>query len=537
MVDVMSSDANLWHPPVEDLPIRATGRGASVSITQLLDRPQPSTGRAARRRRRALNGLDTNPVSVTGSLLKRHPYYVLAFLGLLVLYALVLSRVHYSVGASLIEEIAQTTEQLAGKAVTISWSQVNEAVLLCLRYAAITAGILILLVIAADRLRPTPMMMKITAFGWGACMAIFVSLILNTWAAELMQVEGTVDPTSGARSAIYSAPFVEEAAKATVLFWLAIILRRRIVSAHQSVVLAALTGIGFAMIENVVYYLRVYMYALSIYQVDAAEELRSIVYLRGLATCFGHPLFTSMTALGMIVALNHRSTIVRILAPLTGYMAAAFGHMLFNGVSSVIDDSRPLIIGGWVAVGILVIFLTIRFVIQLRILRARLSEFVQMGWLKPSDPVNYTKVRTRWAVIWYSIPRGFACWRATLRMQRMMTELGYLREAELRGVVDAMAIERERDLIIAIEEARLVGLDHVDGLPFIPQELKSWVSARIRRFKAFRQDRADRRQARRTARQRRRMKAAEAWPYPQNGAPGSSGVPIGAASGGNLRPY
>ena len=44
-------------------------------------------------------------------------------------------------------------------------------------------------------------------------------------------------------------------------------------------------------------------------------------------TFFGHPLFTAMTGIGLAVALRSKSKIVRIVAPLAGFCAAAFLHM------------------------------------------------------------------------------------------------------------------------------------------------------------------------------------------------------------------
>ena len=51
-------------------------------------------------------------------------------------------------------------------------------------------------------------------------------------------------------SQIFVAPFVEEASKTTVLFWLAILLRYQWVSRLSGIVLAGLSGAAFAFTEN-----------------------------------------------------------------------------------------------------------------------------------------------------------------------------------------------------------------------------------------------------------------------------------------------
>ena len=52
--------------------------------------------------------------------------------------------------------------------------------------------------------------------------------------------------------------------------------------------------------------------------------------LRGVWLAFGHPLFTTMTGIGVLVAVRTHSKVVRVLAPLVGYLAASLLHMAFN---------------------------------------------------------------------------------------------------------------------------------------------------------------------------------------------------------------
>ena len=76
--------------------------------------------------------------------------------------------------------------------------------------------------------------------------------------------------------------------------------------------------------------------------------------MRGVITCFGHPLFTAMTGIGLAIALRSKSKIVRVVAPLAGYGVAVFLHMAFNttasrfraaACSSFISALLPLVIG------------------------------------------------------------------------------------------------------------------------------------------------------------------------------------------------
>jgi protease PrsW len=137
----------------------------------------------------------------------------------------------------------------------------TEAVPIAAKYAAITAIPLSLLFLWADRYRPQRFWVWLMTFGWGACVATFVSAQINTWAAGHLSIVGDGDPATGPRAAIYVAPFVEEAAKGTVLFWLVILMRYQWVSRLSGIVLAGLSGAAFAFTENILYYGRVYRYA------------------------------------------------------------------------------------------------------------------------------------------------------------------------------------------------------------------------------------------------------------------------------------
>ena len=87
--------------------------------------------------------------------------------------------------------------------------------------------------------------------------------------------------------------------------------------------LAGLSAIGFAFTENIIYYSRAIVYASSTINTGNAEDaVREIVWLRGFWTAFGHPLFTMMTGLGLLVALRTHSKVVRVLAPLIGFLLA-----------------------------------------------------------------------------------------------------------------------------------------------------------------------------------------------------------------------
>jgi RsiW-degrading membrane proteinase PrsW (M82 family) len=348
----------------------------------------------------------------------------------------------------------------------------TEAIPIAAKYAAITAIPLSLIFLWADRFRPQRFWVWLMTFGWGACVATFVSAQINTWAAQYLSIAGDGDPATGPRAAIYVAPFVEEAAKATVLFWLAILMRYQWVSRLSGIVLAGLSGAAFAFTENILYYGRVYRYAARTFgQVPPLEALQELFLVRGLMTFFGHPLFTAMTGIGLAVALRSKSKIVRVLAPLAGYCAASFLHMAFNATASLVSGPSLLFMYLGVAVPLvigMIVFVARQLVREGRLIRERLGDYVRLGWLPESDPQALSRLRTRLRALWHAVFLGPDVSLATIRMQRAVTELAYLRDAMTRGLVDDAGLAREREVLAKIRSVRGTAVVHPEGRAAYP---------------------------------------------------------------------
>ncbi len=334
----------------------------------------------------------------------------------------------------------------------------TEAIPLAAKYAAITAIPLSLIFLWADRYRPQRIWVWIMTFGWGACVATFVSAQVNTWAAGHLSIVGDGDPATGPRAAIYVAPFVEEASKATVLFWLAILMRYAWVSRISGIVLAGLSGTAFAFVENILYYGRAYRYAArSFGQAPPLEAMQQLFVVRGLMTFFGHPLFTAMTGIGLAVALRSKSKVVRVVAPLAGFCAASFLHMAFNTTASLVSGPSLL----WMYLGValplvigMIVFVVRQLLREGRLIRERLIDYVRVGWLPQGDPQPLSRLRIRLRALWHAIFISPSAFLATLRMQRAATELAYLRDAMTRGIVDRAGLLREKVLLARIRSVR-----------------------------------------------------------------------------------
>ncbi|HMQ66011.1 MAG TPA: PrsW family intramembrane metalloprotease [Arachnia sp.] len=321
-----------------------------------------------------------------------------------------------------------------------------------------------------DRFRASSPVVWLLTFGWGACASTWFSLHVNTWAGQMMSTT-EANSDAGSRAAIFSAPFVEEFAKATILVLLVVLWRNRIVSRLSMVALAGLSAVGFAFTENIIYYARVWMQATNdITIADPDATMRELVMLRGVYTSFGHPLFTMMTAAGLVIGLSARSKIVRVLAPLGGFMLACAGHMLFNGLAStnpVEALMRPYYMA-LVVVAIVVASLVVSVIGNAQLIRTRLGDYQRAGWLTERQVELYGRPMRRVKLIWFAMMRGPRVWWQTTRLLRRVTELAYLRNQMTRGTVAGPGDARARELIHLIDRPGPRALTDYQGLRMLP---------------------------------------------------------------------
>lgn len=332
----------------------------------------------------------------------------------------------------------------------------TDTVVQAAQLAAPTAIVYLLLFIWLDRFRPQNVLVWILTFGWGAAASTWLSLHMNTWMGQQMATTAA-DADTGSRAAVFSAPFTEEMTKATVLFLLIILMQRQIVSRLSVVMLSGLSAIGFAFVENIIYYGRVITFAVhDISVANPDEAVAEIVMLRGVYTSFGHPLFTMMTATGLMVGVTARSRIVRVVAPLGGFLLAVAGHMLFNGLSSTrgIDDLKMHWFMALILVALIVVSLVVSVFQQGRLVRHRLTDFVESGWLSERDVELFSSPFKRTNYLLKAIFWGPKRWWHTVRFTRRITELAHLRSELTRGIVGEGAVLRGHELLEQIEELR-----------------------------------------------------------------------------------
>ena len=179
-----------------------------------------------------------------------------------------------------------------------------------------------------DRYDPEPGWALAGVLVWGAGAATFVSLVVNTVFGAVAHSLTGDKGLAQFLSASISAPLVEEAAKGLAVVLIFLVLRREFDGVLDGVVYAGVVALGFATVENVLYYGR------SLAK-GGVGTLLVVFVLRGILGPFSHAVFTSMTGIGCGLARQSHRAAVRALAPVGGYLGAVFLHFLWNTLAGV----------------------------------------------------------------------------------------------------------------------------------------------------------------------------------------------------------
>lgn len=198
------------------------------------------------------------------------------------------------------------------------------------------AMIYLLPMIWLDRYDPEPLWLLALAFAWGALVAVVVSFIVNTVIGVVVSIG--VSPEAGEFvGAVVSAPIFEEGSKGLGLLILLIFFRRYFDDILDGIVFAGVIALGFATVENVLYYGRAI-------GAGGVGGLAVLFVMRGIMSPFAHVTFTSMTGIGCGIARESHNKFVKLALPLVGYIAAVALHALWNGMA-VIGGLEGFLVG------------------------------------------------------------------------------------------------------------------------------------------------------------------------------------------------
>lgn len=191
---------------------------------------------------------------------------------------------------------------------------------LCLLATAASLALVVASLHYLDRFEPEPWSNRAWALTWGMTVCISGALVLEVLLAAAFTADGELALGGTDATATLIAPLVEEALKGLGVLLLVRMLH--ITRPLNALIYGGLIAAGFAAIEDLAYYL------------SAASEdragLLTVLIARGLFSPFSHPLFTAFTAIGLAMALRHRTNGPAFL----GFGAAVVSHATWNLLAS-----------------------------------------------------------------------------------------------------------------------------------------------------------------------------------------------------------
>lgn len=309
-----------------------------------------------------------------------------------------------------------------------------------------------------DRWEPEPAKILLLAFLWGACGATITSLVFNQTAHVLGQLIHGGDGSMFA--AVVGAPITEEAAKAAFIVVLFLRRRQEFDGVVDGVVYAGVTAAGFAFTENIWYFARVFSDSGF---GDLSSGVIALFILRGVLSPFAHPLFTSMTGVGIGIATITRNRKLRIAAPILGYLAAAGLHSLWNFSTTVGTGSTFINLYFLIMVPIfagMVLMVVWQRRREQRIVAGQLPDMAARKWIASSEVALLASLqgRSRWR---RTVRRkvGDEAAKAVAGYQVAATELAFLRHRIASGTAGHDADERHSKLLEALVAARQAAVE------------------------------------------------------------------------------
>lgn len=294
--------------------------------------------------------------------------------------------------------------------------------------AALPVGPLVGCYMWLDRYEPEPRSLLLLGLGWGAFVATSGALILQ-------EVDHTIFQNTNAWSAVVIAPVTEEAAKGLFIVLLLFFRRHELDGVLDGLVYAGMVGIGFAFTENILYLASAYMGQDG--QTGGIQGAIGLFVIRGIFSPFAHPLFTAFTGIGIGIAVTTRSSLVRVVAPIVGYLCAVCAHALWNG-SLMLDGGRNAFTT-YLFLMLPAFFLVVGFAIwsrrrEGRVLAAALEDCARRGFLNQAEIPWLVRIPARRFCRNYAARAGGPGARKVMaQYQNDAVELGFLHHRYLRG--------------------------------------------------------------------------------------------------------
>jgi RsiW-degrading membrane proteinase PrsW (M82 family) len=273
-----------------------------------------------------------------------------------------------------------------------------------------------------DRYEKEPKLLLGAAFLWGVIIAGGGAYILNTaFGIGIYALTGSEGAAEFGTTSIV-APIIEEGLKGLAVLVVFLMFRKEFDSVLDGVVYGAVTAMGFAAIENVLYIYR------NGYLEGGWEGFWILVVIRVILVGWMHPFFTAFTGIGLAIARMTRSVLVKIIAVPTGYAIAVVAHAFHNTFSGLIGGFEGLLAGTFVdylGYGVMLIFIIWMIVYERNLLKKNLRDELTSGLISAQQ---YQRATSFFQANAHIAALTSGTFRSTARFYQVCGELAHKKE-------------------------------------------------------------------------------------------------------------
>lgn len=333
--------------------------------------------------------------------------------------------------------------------------------LLALAVIAPTVFLYFLVIKSTDRFEPEPFWLLTVTFLWGAVVATVLAMVGNAvgeGAVSAALGKGAGNELIQSSTAAFVAPLVEETTKGVglLLLWaMSALWLRELDGALDGAIYGGVIGLGFTLTEDVLYVTRAGEHG-------GLAAFFGVFVLRTVLSGLGHASFTAMTGLGVGIAAEAPPGLLKLVAPIGGWLAAVGLHFLHNFlVTFLYADGAGLgakFLAFWLFDAL--------FFVMILMLALRDRAIVLRGLIDEAGRLLHPKELARTTSYWMLVPfwnfvsllGGSAGYGKSRKKQLALIELSFLKHRKRRGEVDAALDRNEQELRQRIWQANQAGI-------------------------------------------------------------------------------
>jgi RsiW-degrading membrane proteinase PrsW (M82 family) len=235
-----------------------------------------------------------------------------------------------------------------------------------------------------DRYEKEPARLLVAAFLWGAAPAVVLSVILE------LAFEAALGSsyTQFVSSSIITPP-IEEIFKGLVLLGLARWAQHDLDGLLDGVLYGAIVGLGFAMTENVFYFL-------GAWGEGDLGNWGMVVFTRAFAFGLNHAMYTAFTGAGVGIARHLASRAQRVAVIAAGLALAIAAHAVHNGLLTAGNLCWFSLVADWGGVLVILLIVLLAWRRERELMRRHLMPEVASGLLSAQQYEVIVSRGRRW---------------------------------------------------------------------------------------------------------------------------------------------